>query len=187
ADTLGQARAALGLLDVELEALEPLLDPEEAVRRNQLLTEPRTHDRGDVERGFAEADAVVEATYRTQRVLHNAMETHQSICDWDGDQLVIYISTQFIWGVRDEVSEKLGLPQDRVRVVCNYMGGGFGAKNGAGDYTYVAAEFAKRTGRPVKCALTRREENLDSGNRNATIQKLRAGARADGTLVALEG
>jgi xanthine dehydrogenase YagR molybdenum-binding subunit len=187
ADTFSQARAALGLIDVEFEVLEPLLDPEEAVRRNQLLTEPRTHDRGDVARGFAEADAVVEATYRTQTVLHNAMETHQAVCDWEDDQLVVYISTQFIWGVREEVSGRLGLPQDKVRVVCNYMGGGFGAKNGAGDYTYVAAELAKRTGRPVRCALTRREENLDSGNRNATIQKLRVGARADGTLVALEG
>jgi xanthine dehydrogenase YagR molybdenum-binding subunit len=187
ADTLGLARAALGLIDVEFEVLEPMLDPEEAVRRNQLLTEPRTFDRGDVERGFTEADAVVEATYRTQTVLHNALETHQSVCDWDGDQLVVYTSTQFIWGVREEISGKLGLPQDKVRVVCNYMGGGFGAKNGAGDFTYVAAELAKRTGRPVRCALTRREENLDSGNRNATIQKLRAGARADGTLVALEG
>jgi CO/xanthine dehydrogenase Mo-binding subunit len=187
ADTLTQARAALGLIEIEFEVLEPLLDPEEAVRRKQLLTDPRTYDRGEVERGFAEADAVVEATYRTQTVLHNALETHQSVCDWDGDQLVVYTSTQFIWGVRDEVSSSLGLPKDQVRVVCNYMGGGFGAKNGAGDYTFIAAELAKRTGRPVKCALTRREENLDSGNRNATIQRLRAGARADGTLTALEG
>jgi CO/xanthine dehydrogenase Mo-binding subunit len=187
ADTFAQARAALAQIDVELEVLEPLLDPEEAVRERSLLGEPRTHDRGDVARGFAEADAIVEATYRTQSVLHNALETHQSVCDWDGDQLVVYISTQFIWGIRDEVSQKLGLPQDKVRVVCDYMGGGFGAKNGAGDYTFVAAELAKRTGRPVRCALTRREENVDSGNRNATIQKLRGGARADGTLVALEG
>jgi xanthine dehydrogenase YagR molybdenum-binding subunit len=187
ADTVAQARTALGLIDVEFEELEALIDPEEAVRRRHLLTEPRTHDRGDVEGGFAEADVVVEATYRTQTVLHNAFETHQSVCDWEGDQLVVYTSTQFMWGIRDEVSQKLGLPQDKVRVVCNYMGGGFGAKNGAGDYTFVAAELAKRTGRPVKCALTRREENLDSGNRNATIQKLRGGARADGTLTALEG
>ena len=120
-------------------------------------------------------------------MLHNSLETHQSVCDWEGDQLVVYISTQFVWGIRDEISDALGLPGDKVRVVCNYMGGGFGSKNGAGDYTYIAIELAKRTGRPVKCALTRREENLDSGNRNATIQKLRAGARADGTLTALEG
>jgi xanthine dehydrogenase YagR molybdenum-binding subunit len=67
------------------------------------------------------------------------------------------------------------------------MGGGFGSKNNAGDYTYIAIELAKRTGRPVKCALTRRDESIDAGNRNATIQKLRAGARADGTLTFLEG
>ena len=73
-----------------------------------------------------------------------------------------------------------------MRVVCNYMGGGFGAKNGPGDYTYIAIALAGKTGRPVRCALTRREENLATGNRNGTIQKLRAGARSDGTLVALE-
>ena len=67
------------------------------------------------------------------------------------------------------------------------MGGGFGAKGAAGDYTLIAAELAKRTGRPVHCRLDRREENVNSGNRNATIQKLRLGARADGTLTALDG
>ena len=97
---------------------------------------------------------VVEAEYRTQTVLHNAMETHQSVARWEGDTLEIYISTQFIWGIRDSVSEQLGLPPDRVRVVCNYMGGGFGAKNGPGDYTYIAIALAGKTGRPVRCALT---------------------------------
>jgi xanthine dehydrogenase YagR molybdenum-binding subunit len=67
------------------------------------------------------------------------------------------------------------------------MGGGFGAKNDPGEYTFIAAELAKRTGRPVRCALTRREENLAAGNRNATIQRLVAGARSDGTLTALGG
>ena len=187
ADTFAEARTALGLIEVEWEVLEPLLDPEEAVRRKQLLEEPREHNQGDVGPGFAEADVVVEATYRTQTVVHNALETHQAVCEWAGDQLVVYISTQFIWGIRETVAEALGLPQDRVRVICEYMGGGFGAKNGPGDYTFIAAELAKRSGRPVRCALTRREENYDAGNRNATIQKLRAGARADGTLTALEG
>jgi CO/xanthine dehydrogenase Mo-binding subunit len=187
ADTFAEARAALGSIDVEFEVLEPLLDPEEAVRRGSLLTGAREHTRGDVEQGLAEADVVVSATYRTQTVLHNALEQHQAVCDWQGDTLVVYTSTQFIWGIREEIATKLGLPQDRVRVVCEYMGGGFGAKNGAGEYTFVAAELARRTGRPVRCALTRREENLDSGNRNSTIQRLRVGARADGTLTALEG
>jgi xanthine dehydrogenase YagR molybdenum-binding subunit len=187
AETLAEAQAALDLIEVDWDILEPLLDADEAVRQNRLVDE-RIAERGDVERGFAEADVIVEGTYRTQTVLHNAMETHQSVCEWEGrDRLTVYISTQYIWGIREDVAEHYGLPPDNVRVVCRFMGGGFGAKNGPGDYTYVAADLARETGRPVKCALTRREENLDSGNRNATIQRLRAGARSDGTLTALEG
>ena len=187
ADTFALAEEALELVDVEWEELEPLLDPEEAVRRGSLIDEPERYERGDAERGFAEADVVVEAEYRTATVLHNSMETHQSVCNWEGDILEVYTSTQFIWGVRSEVAEKLGMPEDKVRVVCNYMGGGFGAKNHPGAYTFIAAELAKRTGRPVRCALTRREENLASGNRHATIQRLRIGAKEDGTLTALAG
>jgi xanthine dehydrogenase YagR molybdenum-binding subunit len=187
ADTPREARAALELIDVEWEELEPLIDPEDAVKKGALHEEPRRYERGDANAGFAEADAVVEAEYRTQTVLHNALETHQSVCRWEGDTLEVYISTQFIWGIRDEVSEKLGLPPDRVRVICNFMGGGFGAKNSPGDYTFIAIALASQTGRPVRCALTRREENLAAGNRNATIQRLRAAARSDGTLTALEG
>ena len=187
ADTAEQARAAMELIEVEWEPLEPLLDPDEAVARGSLTTDPRSTERGDVERGLAEADVVIEAEYRTESVLHNALETHQAVCEWAGETLTIHISTQWIWGVRAEVAEALGLPQDRVRVVCEYMGGGFGAKGDAGEYTFVAAELARRAGRPVRCALTRREENVNSGNRNATIQRLRVGARSDGTLTVMTG
>ena len=187
ADTIEQAREALELLELEWEVREPLLDPDEAVRRGQLVGGPSRYNRGDVDRALAEADVVVEAEYRTQTVLHNSMETHQSICEWRGDSLDVYISTQSIWGVRDEIAGALGLAPDKVRVVCEFMGGGFGSKNGANDHTFVAAELSRRTGRPVRCALTRREENLAAGNRNATIQRLTAAARSDGTLVALAG
>jgi xanthine dehydrogenase YagR molybdenum-binding subunit len=187
ADTFRQARAAIDAIEIEWEELEMLLDPDEAVRREQFTAEPRHSERGDVEKALAEADVVVEATYRTQSVLHNSMETHQAICEWTGDVLNVYISTQFIWGVRDAVADTLEMPRDKVRVVCEFMGGGFGSKNGPDEYTFVAAELAKRTGRPVRCALTRREEHMAAGNRNATIQRLRAGAKSDGTIVALEG
>jgi xanthine dehydrogenase YagR molybdenum-binding subunit len=187
AETLEEARAAAAQIRVEWDVLEPRLDPDEAVVLTELIGR-RTEERGDVERGFAEADVIVEAEYRTQTVLHNSMETHQAVCEWEaGDRLTVYISTQYIWGVREDVADHYGLPPDHVRVVCRFMGGGFGSKNGPGDYTFIAADLARETGRPVKCALTRRAENLDSGNRNATIQRLRAGARSDGTLTALEG
>ncbi len=187
ADTFDQALAAVEAIAVDWEERTPLLDPDEAVERRQFLSEPRTYARGDVSGALASADVVVEAEYRTESVLHSAMETHCAVCAWEGDTLVVHISTQYIWGIRDELAEQFGLPPDRVRVVCEFMGGGFGAKNGAGEYTRIAAELARRTGRPVRCALTRREESQAAGNRNATIQRLRVGARADGTLVALGG
>jgi xanthine dehydrogenase YagR molybdenum-binding subunit len=187
ADTFAQARAAVEAVDVEWEELEVVLDPEDAVRRGLVTGEARRSERGDVDRAFAEADVVVEGTYRTQTVLHNSLETHQAICEWQGDTLHVYISTQYIWGIRQEVAETLGMPENKVRVVCEFMGGGFGAKNSPDTHTYVAAELAKRTGRPVRCALTRHEEHTSAGNRNSTIQRLRAAARSDGTILALEG
>jgi xanthine dehydrogenase YagR molybdenum-binding subunit len=188
ADTFAQARAGVEAIEVEWEELEVVLDPDDAVKRGLLTdAEPRRYERGDVERALAEADVVVEATYRTQTVLHNSLETHQAVCEWQGDVLHVYISTQYIWGIRQAVADTLGLPEDKVRVVCEFMGGGFGSKNSPDEYTYIAAELAKRTGRPVRCALTRREEHTSAGNRNATIQRLRAGARSDGTIVALDG
>jgi xanthine dehydrogenase YagR molybdenum-binding subunit len=187
AETFGLAQAALEELGVEWEVLEPLLEPDEAVRRESFVSDVKNYERGNFERGVAEGDAVVEAEYRTQVVLHNSMETHQAVCHWEDDGITIYISTQYIWGIRDAMAGQLELPPDKVRVICHAMGGGFGAKNSPGDYTPIAAELARRTARPVKCALTRREENIAAGNRNATIQRLTAAAKSDGTLVALGG
>jgi CO/xanthine dehydrogenase Mo-binding subunit len=187
ADTFEQARAAVAAIVIDWEQLEAVLDPDDAVARGELLSETREQARGDLEAGLAEADVVVEGEYRTQVVLHSSLETHQAVVQWLGDTLEVYISTQYIWGVREEISAALGIPGDKVRVVCQYMGGGFGSKNSPDEHTFIAIELAKRTARPVRCALTRREESLASGNRNATIQRLTIGAKADGTLTALGG
>ena len=82
ADTFGQARAAVHAIAVEWELLEVVVDPDEAVERGLLLGEPERHERGEFERALAAADVVVEGTYRTSVVLHNSMETHQSVCEW---------------------------------------------------------------------------------------------------------
>jgi xanthine dehydrogenase YagR molybdenum-binding subunit len=186
ADTPAQARAGVAAIAVDWEVLEPLLSAERAVELGSLIGES-TYERGDVERGLAEADAIVEAEYRTQVVLHNSLETHVSVCEWHGDELTAYVSTQALWAIRSGLAEALGLPEDRVRVVCEFMGGGFGAKESANETALLAARLARLTGRPVKWQLSRREENLDAGNRNATVQRLRVGARGDGTLTAIEG
>ncbi|MGH3072330.1 MAG: xanthine dehydrogenase family protein molybdopterin-binding subunit, partial [Gaiellaceae bacterium] len=187
AETAAQARAAVELIEVEWEELEPLLDPDEAIRLGSVLQEARRYERGDYEQGIAQADAVVEAEYTTQTLNHNPLETHQCACEWRGDTLDVYVSTQYIWGIRRDLAAALGLPADKVRVICEFMGGGFGAKNGIGTYITLAAELARRAKRPVRCSLSRREENVIGGNRNATRQRVTAAARADGTLTALGG
>ena len=84
--------------------------------------------RGDVERGLAEADIVVEAEYRTQVQTNCCMETHGLVADWRPDGLTVHISTQFTAGVRQELAKAFDLPLENVRVVVDGMGGGFGSK-----------------------------------------------------------
>src|SRR6266508_6641755 len=100
--------------------------------------------------------------------------------------LVLYESTQGIFAVREEVAEKLGLPEDRVRVITQHMGAGFGAKQIGWKHSVIAALLAQRSGRPVQLMLDRESEKLASGNRNATRQCVRLGAKRDGTLTAID-
>ncbi len=166
---------------------EPLLDPDEAVARESFIGEPRIRAAATSNVRLPRPTSCCTGEYRTQVVVHSSLETHQAAAQWVGDTVEVHISTQYIWGVRDEVADELGLPRDKVRVICHYMGGGFGSKNNPDDYTFIAIELASRTGRPVHCALSRREEHLAAGNRNATIQRLTIGARSDGTITALGG
>lgn len=141
--------------------------------------------RGDVDRGFAEAAVVVEGEFRTQVQTHCCLETHAIVADWRADGLTVYMSTQFTAGIREELAEAFSLPLSRVRVIVEAVGGGFGSKSSAGNYARAAVALSRQAGVPVRLALDRREEHLDSGNRPATYQRLRLGARRDGTLTAI--
>jgi xanthine dehydrogenase YagR molybdenum-binding subunit len=147
---------------------------------------PMIESRGDIEAGFKAAEVVIEREYRTPVQLHSAIEPHGAVAEWEGDRVTIWESTQGIFRVREQVAAALDIPQSRVRVIKQYMGGGFGAKNGAAAHTYVAALFARETGRPVRCVLTRRAEQSDAGNRPATTQRVKIGAKKDGTLTAIQ-
>src|SRR5690606_22902906 len=122
---------------------------------------PAVVERGDVRLGLAEAEVTVTREYRTQSALHTPLEPHAAVAEWDGDRLTIWESTQGVYRVRDEVALGLGLPKSHVRVIKEHMGGGFGAKNNSGAHTFVAALLARRTGRAVRCVLTRLEEQAD--------------------------
>jgi xanthine dehydrogenase YagR molybdenum-binding subunit len=148
--------------------------------------ETRKEERGDVAAALGDAHATVTATYRVPVALHQALETHGSVVSWEGDRVTVYDSTQGIFRVRSELAQHLGIGQHQIRVISEYMGGGFGAKSSCGAYTVAAAFLSKATGRPVRCVWDRHEECLDAGHRPETAFRVTAAARRDGTLVALD-
>jgi len=146
---------------------------------------PAISRRGDVTQGFKDATIVVEGEYRTQVQTHCCLEPHGIVADWRADGLTVYMSTQYTTGVRHELAEEFGLPLNRVRVVVEAMGGGFGSKSALGNYGRIAVELSRRAQAPVRLVLDRQEEQMDSGNRPGTWQRLRIGAKRDGTLTAI--
>jgi len=140
---------------------------------------------GDIQKGFADADMIVEGEYFTQVQTHSALETHGFVVDWKPDEVTVYASTQGTSSVRDEFAEVFKLPKSKVRVITEYMGGGFGAKFGAGNEGVVAANLSRKANAPVKLMLDRRQEHIVS-NRPDSHQKLKIGAKHDGTLTAIE-
>jgi xanthine dehydrogenase YagR molybdenum-binding subunit len=142
--------------------------------------------RGDVKRGLAEADVVVEGEYRTQVQTHVPMETHGIVADWREEGLTLYASTQFVASVRDEAADVFDLPKSKIRVISDFTGGGFGAKYGIGNFGVLAANLSRKAGAPVRLMLGRREEHVQVGNRPSSLQRLKVGAKRDGTLTAIK-
>jgi len=147
---------------------------------------PLVHKHGDAMQGFKDADVVVDAHYTTQVQTHSALETHGVVADWKPDLLTVYASTQGTASVREELAGFFQLPKSKVRVITEYMGGGFGAKFGAGNPGVVAAALSRKTGAPVRLMLDREEEHLSVGNRPSSDQHLRIGAKRDGTITAIQ-
>ena len=108
------------------------------------------------------------------------------MADWRDDGLVVWSSTQAIYDARGDLAEAFGLDPEGVRVICEFMGGGFGSKFGVGPQGILAAELSRRTRRPVRLANSRREENIAAGFRTPAKMDYTIGASADGRLQAVE-
>jgi xanthine dehydrogenase YagR molybdenum-binding subunit len=147
---------------------------------------PRTHDRGDVDSAFSECAAVIEGFYTSPVQLHNPMETHGNTVSWTNEGVTAWASTQGIGSVQDGLAGALQLDMSQVRVITDYMGGGFGSKFGAGVEAVLAAKLSKQANAPVRLMLTRFDEALAVGNRPSSFQKIKIGALADGTLHAFK-
>jgi xanthine dehydrogenase YagR molybdenum-binding subunit len=146
-------------------------------------------NRGDVEKGFAEAEVVHEGTYYCAVHTHSPLETHGVVASWEADQLTVYASTQGIFAVREGLAEALGIDRKNVRVLCEHMGGGFGSKLGpsasGSAFAMVACRLAKRAGAPVKLMLDRKQEQLCTGNAPSALITVKVGAKKDGTMTAV--
>jgi xanthine dehydrogenase YagR molybdenum-binding subunit len=153
---------------------------------NLITPEGQVDQRGDIDRGLRDAVVVVDLTFTTPIAAHCCLEAHGSVAKWEGDQLTLYHSTQGVFGARSMIAEALDIPLDKVRTICDYMGGGFGSKFGVERFSLLAALAAHEARRPVKTILDRAEEHLVAGYRPSSRQRVRLGARQDGALTLIE-
>ena len=191
ADTEEIAEQAVGLIEAEFDAQPVLSDPVQARsegapqlhQKGNLLKHIKVR-KGDMERGFAEADVIVEHTFRTPITDHAFLEPECSIAVPKSDgRMEIYVGSQIPYQDRTQVARVLGWPEERIRIVGQLMGGGFGGKEDIAGQIH-AALLANATGRPVKLLFDRRESLLVHPKRHATQIRVKIGAKKDGRLVA---
>lgn len=161
--------------------------PKVVAEENNLQEKNKNGDPAKAEAALATADAVVEAEYISPRIHHTCLETHGMVVDYrGGDSATIYASTQGTFTIHADAAKELGLAESNVTVSVEHMGGGFGAKFGLGLEGLLACRLSKQTKAPVKLMFTRYDEFVMSGNRSGSWQKLKAGVKNDGTIVALQ-
>ncbi|MDF5739676.1 MULTISPECIES: xanthine dehydrogenase family protein molybdopterin-binding subunit [unclassified Nostoc] len=138
--------------------------------------------RGDVESGKTQADVLVEQIYTTPMEHHNPLEPSATIAMWEGDNLTLYETTQGISSTQRAIASVLNIPQENVRVISKYLGGGFGCKALLRSHTILAAIASRQVKRPVKVVLTRSQMYTACGHRSQTQQHVTLGATKEGQL-----
>jgi CO/xanthine dehydrogenase Mo-binding subunit len=189
------AEKALELIEVEYEPLEPILDPEAAMKNSALLVHEDHESNvstelnykfGDVDKAFAEADHIFEDVFKTSHVAPCCMETHGCVAKWEKNgRLSIWSTTQLASGLRRELSRVMGISFGDVTVHQTGVGGSFGAKMAMHSLEPIAAHLAKKTGRPVKLYLSRDEEFINSRTRHPSVIRIKTGIK-DGKIIARE-
>jgi len=189
ADALRAIKVSYEVLPHVVHATDAIKDgaPKVVETENNLQEKAKNGDPQKVEAAFAKADEIVEAEYICSRVHHVCLETHGMVVDYrGGEEATIYASTQGTFTIPGDAAKELGLQQSAVTASVEHMGGGFGAKFGIGIEGMFACRLSKQTKAPVKMMLTRYDEFVMAGNRSGAWQKLRAGVKKDGTIVAMQ-
>ncbi len=194
------AEEALAQIKVDYEVLPHVLDPEDALKadapkiwpegnlalNNQNEAKPIGQQRGDVDAGFTKAEHVFENRFTTTFVHNAQMEPRAAVAEWEGDKLTVYTPTGGIANCRHDIARDLGIPDEKVRVISQYMGGNFGNKNQNQDADLIAAMLAKQAGAPVKLEMSRKEDFIGMHGRWPTVQYFKVGVDRDKALTAIQ-
>ncbi len=194
------AEEALTLIAVDYEVLPFVLEQEDALKpeapkiwpegnialnnRNEPL--PITQRRGSVATGLQQSAQVFEQRFSTSFVHNAQMEPRAAVAHWEGDKLTIYTPTGGIANCRHDMARDLGIAEDKVRVICHYMGGNFGNKNQNQDADLITALLAQEAKAPVKLELSRREDFIGMHGRWPTVHYYKVGVDAQQQLTAIQ-
>ncbi len=190
-----RAQEALDLIQVDYQPLPFVLDPEEALKPEAPKIHPKGNlvggkpdilERGDIEKGFQEADLVYEGRYLTPMLQHATAEPRVCVARWERGRLTVWDSLQYTFGNQAGLARIFKIPMSKVRVICEFMGGGFGDKIQLERYSVLASILSMKTGHPVRIEFSREENFLAAHHRYPTISYLKYGARKDGTLTAIQ-
>jgi len=207
AESRAAAEAGARSIAVDIEPVEPVSTPEQALAPGARLVHPEwnrfavaggadigrngnvvaevVHDPGDLDEAFAAADFVVEGTYRTPRQYQAHLEPKMALATYESGRYTIEVSHQYPFRLRDRVAQILGVAPSAVRVVGHHIGGGFGAKLDVSLEAF-AALLAQRYRRPVRMQHTALEERLAAPCRANAITAVRSAVRRDGTILATD-
>ena len=189
AETFEQARAAANLVRVKYAPAKGNYDlaavKDKATAPGNIYGDAPESKVGNFAKAFADAEVQLDATYTTANESHSMMEPHATVAAWDGEELTFWTSNQMVaWGAGD-MAKTLGVPQEKVRLISPYIGGGFGGKLFLRADALMAALGAKAAKRPVKVTLQRALMPNNTTHRAATIQRIRIGASKDGKMTAI--
>lgn len=189
AETYEQARYAARLVEVNYNKKDPVIGFDENVDKSykpgNANGSPTDTSRGNMEKGLKNAAVTLDVTYETPIEVHNPMEPHATIAVFKNGNLTVYDATQMLGPSKIAISNTFKIPEEKIRVLSPYIGGGFGSKLRAWEHVMLTIMAAKMLNKPVKTVITRQMMQTNVGLRQLNRQKVRAGADASGKLTAL--
>ena len=186
AETLEQAQYAAKLVKYTYKKdFNPVISFDKSRSKAYRPKEHPDYSRGNLDAGLSAADEKIEVTYNTPIEHHHPMELHAIIASWENGKVTAYATQQIVEDATITISDTFQIPQKDIRLIAPFVGGGFGSKLNLERHAILAVMASKMVGKPVQVTVTRQQMFTNTGMRQFNEQKIRVGAKKDGTLTAL--